>query len=84
MCDLIWIGTYLRYEKLKMDIINMNDKCFELMIFFYILFFCFSPPIESGSAVSSGIKWFQLHPDRNCGESNRGPPYQVQGQSSLN
>jgi hypothetical protein len=43
-----------------------------------------SPPIESGSGVSSGIKWFQPPPDRSCGGSNRGPPYQVQRQSPLN
>jgi hypothetical protein len=35
MCDLDC--NLYKVWKLKVDIINMNDKCFELMIFFYIL-----------------------------------------------
>jgi hypothetical protein len=42
--------------------------------------FWFLPPVEYGSEVSSDIKWFQLPPDRSCGRSNPGPPYQVQRQ----
>jgi hypothetical protein len=41
------------------------------------LFFGFHP-------LSSGIKWFHSPPKCSCGESNRGPPYQIQRQSPLN
>jgi hypothetical protein len=43
-----------------------------------------SPPVESGSGVTFGIKLFQPPLNRSCGGSNRSPPYQVRRQSSLN
>jgi hypothetical protein len=59
------------------------------MIFYFgtdvvFIYFWFSPPGESGSEVSSGIKWFQPPPDFSCGGSNCDPPYQIQHQSPLN
>jgi hypothetical protein len=42
----------------------------------------FFSQVESGSGVSSGIKWFKHPPDRRCGGSNRGQR-RIQGPASL-
>jgi hypothetical protein len=71
MFDIFYIGPF--YKK-KLHKLNY----FMLYYVWIFLFFWFSPPVESGSRVSSGIEWFQPPPDCNCGRSNRGLPYQIQ------
>jgi hypothetical protein len=70
-----WKGCILSLQKTSHCSLPLFITHQEIFIFF--IFCWFSPPVESGSRVSSDMKWFQPPPDRSCGRSNRDPPYQV-------
>jgi hypothetical protein len=62
----------------------LHFNILDTLVNFLFIYLFISPPVESGTRVSSGIKWFQPPPDRNCAESNRGFHYQILGQSPPN